>query len=162
MKKILLAVVAVMMTALSVNAQVKIESPHPDLDVKIKRCTYASGTVIIDMLITNFGPDATVVFTNTSTSNRGVVVAYDDEGGAYSYDGNDELKMGISSGGLKRVFNNKFSFPQDIPLKLRVQFPKIDANASKFTMLKIPVESSGEMSISRGSAIVIRNLEWVK
>ncbi len=158
MKKLLLAAVAALITAFSANAQVKIESPHPDLDVKITRCAYASGAVVIDMVVTNFGSDEEIRFHGTSSPSA--AAAYDDDGNVYKYGGNTHISLGLISEGLG--FSPTIILPQDIPLKFRVQLEHIQTNATKFILLKIPVESDGAMDLSFERPIVIRNLEWVK
>ncbi len=157
MKKLLLAAVAALITAFSANAQVKIESPHPDLDVKITRCAYASGAVVIDMVVTNFGSDEEIRFHGTSSPSA--AAAYDDDGNVYKY-GNTDISLGLVSEGLG--FSPRIVLPQDIPLKFRVQVTKIHNNATKFALLKIPVNSDGAMDLSDERPIFIRNLEWVK
>ncbi len=163
MKKLLLAAIAAMITAFSANAQVKIESPHPDLDVKITRCAYANGIVVIDMLITNFGVNEDVRFSGTSSHRSYKTTAYDDDGNQYGY-GNTDVSAGFTN---EKLYNGMFGsggvFPQDIPLKFRFQITNINPNATKFTLLSIPVESNGAMNLrSEESRLIIRNLEWVK
>ena len=48
------------------------------MDIKITRCAYASETVVVDMVITNFGAEEGM-FDNGSYS-REYITAYDDEG----------------------------------------------------------------------------------
>ncbi len=156
MKKLFLAAIAVMITAFSANAQVKIESPHPDLDIKITRCAYASGTVVVDMVLTNFGAD-------TNFDARGAFVsAYDDEGNAYTRD-NMKVKLGLTSQTIDNSRN--FVLPQDVPLKFRLQLEGISANATKFALIKFPPHYGGSdnnMGLDTKKPIIIRNLEWVK
>ncbi|MFR9652031.1 MAG: hypothetical protein SNG35_08425 [Rikenellaceae bacterium] len=156
MKKLILAIVAVVVTTLSVDAQVLIESPHPDLDVKITRCSYASGTVVIDMVLTNYGDE-------TSFDSRGSAVQiYDDEGNAYT-SSNTKILLGLTSLGLGT--SKQIILPQDIPLKFRLQIEGISPKASKFTLVKFPPHYGGSeniMGFDRSKAIMIRNLEWSK
>lgn len=156
MKKLLLAAVAVMMTVLSANAQVKIESPHPDLDVKVTRCAYASGTVVIDMLITNFGAEEKVAFRGSDYDST----AYDDEGNQYN-----KINSKISIGLASQTLSNKMvilPLPQDIPLKFRMQITNVSEAATKFPLVKICTSSKGALDLNVEKPIVIRNLEWVK
>ncbi len=160
MKKIHLAVIAIIMTVFSANAQVKIESPHPDLDVKITRCAYTSGTVIIDLVITNFGIEDEICFMTVKPGNHSATFMYDDEGNSYS--ANDtEILFGTPNKQLKGGWVRN-SFPQDIPIKYRVQFDGINSNASKFTLVKIGLSSNGPLSLNVDKPLIIRNLEWVK
>ncbi|MFI3278044.1 MAG: hypothetical protein SNH13_03995 [Rikenellaceae bacterium] len=153
MKRLFLAAIAVMITAFSVNAQVKIESPHPDLGIKVTRCAYANGTVVIDMLITNFGTEERII------SSFRQVSAYDDEGNMYN-GSTSKIEMGVTNTGLDNGFD--VVFPQDVPLKFRLQIDKISVNASKFALLKFGVESHGSMSLKTDKPIQFRNLEWAK
>lgn len=153
MKRLLLVAVAVVVAAFSVNAQVKISSPHPDLNIKVTRCAYSSGTVVIDMIITNYGSEERLWGT------RSEVVAYDDEGNLYNSNVS-RISMGVTNTGLSTTFNA--DFPQDIPLKFRLQLDKISANASKFSLLKFGLESRGSMSLRYDKPTQFRNLEWVK
>ncbi len=160
MKKIKLAIVAIMMVVFSASAQVKIESPHPDFGVKVTRCVNTSGTVIIDMVITNYGVDEEVRFMDVKPGNHSATFAYDDEG--YSYSANDtEILFGTPNKPLRGGWV-KETFPQDIPIKYRVQFSGINANASKFTMVKIGISSGGPLSLDVDKPLIIRNLEWAK
>lgn len=153
MKKLFLAVVAVVMTALSVNAQVKIESPHPDLNIKITRCACANGIVVVDMLLTNYGADV-------KTDPRDIYMeAYDDEGNAYNSK-NAKFKCGLASGSLNNV---DFALPQDVPLKFRMQIEGVSTNATKLTLLRFPLfySNKNSMGIGKDNPIIIRNLEWL-
>ncbi len=154
MKKFLLAAVAVLVTAFSANAQVKIESPHPDLNIKITRCAYASGTVVIDMVVTNSGVEDTIEILASQ------LAMYDDEGNSYSRD-NSKIEFGFPNKGLSNGGN--FTFPQDIPLKFRIQMGSISADASKFSLMKVGLRSKkGAMSLSFDKPLIFRNLEWEK
>ncbi len=159
MRKLLLAAVAVFVTAFSANAQVKIESPHPDLDIKITRCAYASGTVVIDMVITNFGPDEVLGLRD------GNVSAYDDDGNGYNGN-NSEIRYGFVNQGLKRAGGGSstptFAFPQDVPLKFRIQLSNINNYATKFSLLSIGFSSQKIMGLDVKKPLKFRNLEWVK
>ncbi|MFR9651527.1 MAG: hypothetical protein SNG35_05840 [Rikenellaceae bacterium] len=138
------------------SAQVKIESPHPDFDLKITRCAYSSGTVVIDMLVTNFGAD------DELRLNYGDVFAFDDEGN--SYDGsNMKILCGVPNKALASGWSAQDQkIPQDIPLKYRVQLEGISANASKFSLLSIGFFSNSALSLKSEKPVKIRNLEWAK
>ncbi len=157
MKKLFLAVIAAMITAFSANAQVKIESPHPDLEVKISRCSVAGGKVVIDMVLTNYGSDANLCAINSH------VTAYDDEGNTYDRK-NTSIVLGPTSHELK--VSNKYTLPQDVPLKFRIQIDGISADASKLALLKFAPNSvrtaDSSMNLDWDDYVVIRNLEWAK
>ncbi len=153
MKKLFLAAVAVMMTAFSVNAQVRIQSPHPDLDFKITRCANANGTVIVDVVITNFGMDEDIRL------EEWWIKMYDDEGNSYD-NNNSKIRFGFPN--KEMVWRGGFTFPQDIPLKFRFQFGDISSRASTLSLIKIGMSSNGAMSLSEDKPLLIRNLEWAK
>lgn len=155
MKKIFLAAVVAMIAVFSANAQVKIESPHPDLDVEITRCAYSSGTVVVDMVVTNFGKDEMVRFRGSLIG----AIAYDDDGNQYDKS-NSTISVGLTSS--KLLANTAdVTLPQDVPLKFRVEIQDVSSNATKLMMLKIPLVSQGAMGL-KGKSLVIRNLEWAK
>lgn len=159
MKKIFLAAIVALITVFGANAQVKIQSPHPDLDVKVTRCAYASGTVVIDMVITNFGTEEKISF--LGSSSNAATTAYDDEGNQYTQN-NSKISVGLVSQGLT-TYCQDIILPQDVPLKFRMQITKVSDVATKFPIVKLVAESSrGVMGLSRDKPIVIRNLEWVK
>ncbi|MFR9546431.1 MAG: hypothetical protein SNJ29_12765 [Rikenellaceae bacterium] len=155
MKKLLLALFAVAMTALNVNAQTSVESPHSDLSVKVMSCSYTSGTVVIDMLLTNLGEDM-----EFDTRGSGVI-AYDDQGNAYNSKSSKVL-VGIANQSLK--ISAKYLLPQDVPVKFRIQLDNVSADASKFSIFKFAPHYSSydhnHMEINKDSYIVFRNLTW--
>ncbi len=156
MKKFLLLIVVAMAAIFNTNAQIKVESPHPDLDIQVKRCANSSGTVVIDMIITNFGQEETLRFYGSSSGGT----AYDDDGNQYT-SSNSRISLGLLSIGLDpdRPY---VTLPQDIPMKFRIEVQKVKPNATKFMLLKIPVESSGAMALKKEKPIQFRNVEWAK
>lgn len=161
MKKILLSAIAVFCAVISANAQVKIETPHPDLDIQLKRCAYASGTVVIDLVITNYGIEEKISFCNSAYTNKSdTIMAYDDEGNIYSRSVSD-ISIGVTNEGLSNR-TTEVIMPQDIPIKFRIQLTKISAEASKLALLKLPLISKGAMALSADKPVQFRNLEWVK
>ena len=63
--------------ALSVNAQVKVVSPHPDVKVKFLRCIESGGTAVIEFTVNNLS-NQDQEFTILGYNNYST--AYDDEG----------------------------------------------------------------------------------
>lgn len=153
MKKLLFCAF-VLLLAVGATAQVRIESPHPDLKIKITCCAYASGTVIIDMVLTNMGAEELVYF-----YADGRTTAFDDEGNQYP-SGNYDISLGLANKALANVA--QVTLPKEVPLKFRVQIDKVDANASSLSLVKISVDSHGAMSLKQSKPIVIRNLEFEK
>ena len=140
-------------------AQHRIESPHPDLSVKISRCVEASGTVVVDMVMTNLGKDDIIRFGFTPL--MGPFEAYDDEGNVYKTT-NTKISFGLVSLGLSDDGFVDITFPQDIALKVRLQVEKVDKNASKFSLIKMPVSSvSSNRPLALSDKLIqIRNLEF--
>ena len=66
--------------ALSVNAQVKVVSPHPDVKVKFLRCIESGGTAVIEFTVNNLS-NQDQEFTILGYNNYST--AYDDEGNVY-------------------------------------------------------------------------------
>lgn len=154
MKKIFLIAFVVLVSVFNANAQVRIESPHPDLDVKITKCTSVSGNVLVDMIITNYGAEEEITFAAYSHGNS---AAYDDDGNIYE---SNEFRCKIGSGKLYSYART--IFPTDIPLKVSMQINGISSNATKLLLIKLEVNSNGSMSLNNKKPIVIRNIEWVK
>lgn len=148
MKRIIFVLFVGLLTC-NVYAQHKVESPHPDLKVEIKRAVESTGTAVIDLLITNKGPEEHFSFQAEYST------AYDDEGNQY------EILLGIPN---KKISAREVGFliPQNIPVKLRVQVEKVDPSASKFLMVKISVNSNGSMGLRYEKPIVLRNIDLVK
>ncbi|MFI3258626.1 MAG: hypothetical protein R3Y16_00855 [Rikenellaceae bacterium] len=153
MKKLFTLMVAFFAFVVCVNAQTKIEPQHPDFNFKITRCAQANGTVVIDVVITNYGAEESIYI------DRNNISAYDDEGNIYTR-GNSGILMGATNMGLNDY--SKIVFPQDIPIKFRIQLDKINTNASKFALLKLGFESKGAMALDPKKPLQIRNLEWNK
>jgi len=151
MKKILLFSIMAIMSVM-VSAQIKVESPHPDLNIQVRRAVESSGTVVVDMVITNFGKEEPIKF---CLGNLTESVAYDDEGNEYKsmLMGNPNRQLGLFQ---------EITFPQDVPIKVRLQIDEVDAYATKFSIIKIVAESYKAMNLSKKKPIVIRNLEFVK
>lgn len=157
MKRVVFSVLAILMAVMSASAQVKIESPHPDLDIQVKRCAMASGTVVIDLLVTNYGDEEVVTFLG-SYNNRST--AYDDEGNKYA---NEESSIKVWFSGESLTFrHHNVVLPREVPIKARIQVDKVSPQASKFLLLKFGVESKGAMALNVSKPIQIRNLQWSK
>lgn len=137
------------------KAQHSVSSPHPDLNIKITRAAEASGVLVVDMLITNMGKECSVTFFTDDSENR--TAAYDDDGNSYLSHANAKFKMGLQSVALNS-WPAIITFPQDIPLKVRLQIEKIDPKATKMSLIKILMRSD-DLGL-RDKFIQIRNLEF--
>ncbi|MFR9540012.1 MAG: hypothetical protein SNI49_07625 [Rikenellaceae bacterium] len=158
MKRLFSAAVAILITVFSANAQVKIVSPHPDLEVKVTRCACANGTLIIDLLITNYGETEDI---NICAND---VKLYDDEGNQYNSQSN-KILMGFPNQGLHTKENcvgPSYELPQDVPLKYRFQIDGVKSSASKIVLFSAGFHSREALSLDSKKPLQIRNLEWVK
>ena len=106
------------------------------------------------MLITNMGKECSATFYTDDRENR--TAAYDDEGNSYLSHANAKFKMGLQSVALSSPAT--ITFPQDIPLKVRLQIEKIDPKATKMSLIKILMRSE-DLGL-RDKFIQIRNLEF--
>ncbi len=157
MKRVVFSVLAILMAVVSANAQVKIESPHPDLDIQVKRCAMASGTVVIDLMVTNYVEEEIVTFLGSYNDRS---TAYDDEGNKYANE-ESSIKVWFSGESLTNRYH-RVVLPSEVPIKARIQIDKVSPQASKLLLLKLGVESKGAMALNVSKPIQIRNLQWSK
>ncbi len=136
----------------SVGLRYKIQSPHPDLDVEITRCVNANGMVLIDMVITNESSAAADIL----FSARNITI-YDDEGNSYNSN-NSRILFGFPNMSLET--QKSFSFPQDIPLKFRLQVDAISGKASKLSLINVGLSSGGSMALTPSKPLTIKRLKW--
>lgn len=163
MKRVLFIAMAVLVACVSVNAQVRVSSPHPKLEVKLKRAVEASGTLVIDLLLTNYDNDAEIWLCG-SNGGYGAAIANDDEGNQYSYESKlGKIMLGYPSN-LKDG-NIFLSLLKETPVKYVIQIEGVDRNAAKMIKIRIPVgHSSGGLGMDRDREkyIEISNLEFEK
>lgn len=160
MKK-LFFIAIIMIIAAQMNAQVRVSSPHPKLEIKLKRAVEASGTLVIDLVLTNYDNDAKIWLCG-SNGGYGQAIANDDEGNQYSYESNfGKILLGYPS---KLYDGNIYlSLIKEIPVKYVVQIESVDKNATKMLKIRIPVgHESGGLGMDRGKFIEISNLEFEK
>ncbi len=174
MKNLFLTAAAVLMTIFSVNAQqrstqnnqqnsyqssqanqLKIVSPHPDLNIQVKSCEYSKSTVELDLILTNNGAEETVTFYGTNAGST----AYDNEANQYSK-GSSKITSGPTGGKISTT--SKIVLPRNVPVKYRVEIDKVDKSATSFKLLKLYVSSNGRMSLSKNDPIEIYNVSWGK
>ena len=99
--------------ALSVNAQVKVVSPHPDVKVKFLRCIESGGTAVIEFTVNNLS-NQDQEFTILGYNNYST--AYDDEGNVYR-GGNIQISD-------QTYYAVSVVFPSNIPVKCRESYRK--------------------------------------
>ena len=108
--------------ALSVNAQVKVISPHPDIKVKLLRCKEAGGTATLE---SNQDQEFTILgYNNYST-------AYDDEGNVYR-GGNIQISD-------QTYYAVSVVFPSNIPVKCREHIEKVSKYATEFSKATVGI-----------------------
>jgi len=158
MKKTIL-IISLIFVAICSNAQHKIQTPHPDLDVKLKRAVEANGILVIDLLITNYGSrDENITFEGSSMYYT-TSIAFDDEGNQYK--GGSSISYSVGGEEVYHGTTNVVLSPE-VPVKFRVQIEKVDPYAKAITQLKICCYSRGSMGLERERPIVIKNLEFTK
>ena len=127
MKKVLFLILGLVIT-LSINAQVKIVSPHPDIKVKFLRCIESGGTAVLEFTINNIS-DQDQKFTISGYSNYST--SYDDEGNVYR-GGNIQ----ISDQNYHAV---SIVFPSNIPVKCRQHIEKVSQYSTEFSKATVGI-----------------------
>ena len=127
MKKVLRLLLG-FVSAISINAQVKIVSPHPDIKVKFLRCIESGGTAVLEFTINNIS-DQDQKFTISGYSNYST--SYDDEGNVYR-GGNIQ----ISDQNYHAV---SIVFPSNIPVKCRQHIEKVSQYATEFSKATVGI-----------------------
>lgn len=107
----------------------KIVSPHPDIEIQFKRCIISGSTVILDMIITNYGKDATIQLGGSSYTQ-----VYDDMGNQY-----DKTSVSIADGEMRDW--QSALFPTEVPLKFRMQISDVNPEASMFKRINLNIYS---------------------
>lgn len=122
MKKIAL-LLAALATALGSPAQVRVESPHPDLGFSVKRCmAYGRNSVVLDVVVTNYtDEDQRLYWASDDTS-----VAYDDEGDAHvvRIDDPDDITA---------------VFPPEVPVRVRFRIDGVSRYATSLPAVRIGI-----------------------
>ena len=122
-----------LLTALSVNAQVKVVSPHPDVKVKFLRCIESGGTAVIEFTVNNLS-NQDQEFTILGYNNYST--AYDDEGNLYE-DANIQISDRIGPA-------ISIVFPSNIPVKCKLHIEKISQYATEFSKATLGLLLRGE------------------
>ncbi|MFR9540008.1 MAG: hypothetical protein SNI49_07605 [Rikenellaceae bacterium] len=163
MKKILLLTTLALTLSFSVSAQVKIQAPHPDLEVKIQSCKYSNGSVYLGLLITNYGSTEDISFLGSQDTPQSIAAkAYDNEGFIYT-NKTSTISIGVADGSQNARGEYKgYSIPTNQPTLVNVVITKVCSFATKFERLDLPLKSSGSMKLSEKYPMRIYNLEWVK
>lgn len=119
--------------ALSVNAQVKVVSPHPDIKVKFLRCIESSGTAVIEFTVNNLSNQDKEF---NLSSCCGYSTSYDDEGNLYE-DANIQISDRIGPA-------ISIVFPSNIPVKCKLHIEKISQYATEFSKATLGLLLRGE------------------
>lgn len=107
----------------------QIVSPHPDIEIQFKRCIISGSTVIMDMVITNYGKDAEI-----QLGGRSYTKVYDDLGNQYN-----ETSVSIADSEMSDW--RSALFPTDVPLKFRMQISDINPEVSMFKRINLNIYS---------------------
>lgn len=125
------------------RSSVKITSPHPDIEIQYKSCIMAGSTVLLDLVITNYGKDAKIQLGGSSDTN-----AYDDSGNQYN-----ETRVSIADGEMKDW--DSVVFPTEVPLKFKMQILGVSSEASQFKRINLKIYSK---SLSNIEPIILQNV----
>lgn len=106
----------------------QITSPHPDIAVQFKRCAIAGSTAILDLVITNYGKDATIQLGGSSNQ------VYDDTGNQYP-------KTNVSIADGKMISWDQELFPTEVPLKFRMEIYDVASKATTFKRINLNIYS---------------------
>lgn len=147
----MVAMVAMMFNA---NAQVKVESPNSNLNVKIINCTMSNETAVINMVLSNYGPDEELSISN------GDIEIYDNKGNYYDSK-NTKITLGLTSA-KKLSSSSSFTLPKDSPLKFSVSIKGVSEKTSKLTLMKLGFKSKGKLKLKKSDPVQIRNIEFSK
>lgn len=121
----------------------QIVSPHPDIEIQFKRCIISGSTVILDMIITNYGKDATIQLGGSSYTQ-----VYDDMGNQY-----DKTSVSIADGEMRDW--QSALFPTEVPLKFRMQISDVNPEASMFKRINLNIYSK---TIKFDEVIILYNV----
>lgn len=124
------------------SSEFQIVSPHPDIDIQFKRCVISGSTAIIDMIITNYGKDATIQLGGYSNK------VFDDEGNQYP-----NTRTSIADGEMQDW--DQALFPTDVPLKFRLEIYNVSSKAEIFKRINLNIYSE---SISFSKPIILTNV----
>lgn len=111
----------------------KIVSPHPDLDIKFKRCAASASTVVIDLVMTWYGDDAQIRLGGKG-SNKNITMAYDDQGKQYDC---YSLGVSIAGGNFEYSMGATELFPMEVPMKVRIQIENVSESVQVFKRILI-------------------------
>lgn len=158
MKKLFLVAVAALITAFSANAQVRVESPNPDLDVKVVNSTLSNSTLTVDILVTSLASAEQEVYFYGGLFDT---TACDNTGTNY---GPKPSMITIGLAGLELKNMVKPILVPNTPTKIRFQIPNIDENASEIELFSISVRTNKDsvIPLSKDKPILIHNLDWTK
>lgn len=148
MKRLLLIAFVMFMAVLCAEAQVKIQSPSRDIDVKMRKCQSEGENVLIEFLLTNNGEkDIKNVFYASAAFPS---TAHDDEGGSY------KLEYGSLAGEAISSFTHNCKatqLPVGVPVRCALLVDNVDPNAAMFSLIRLNIYLDGSLK-----PLLIRNL----
>ena len=129
----------------------KIVTNHPDLSIKLKRCSVSGKTCVIDLLITNNGSDDVSMQMAGGDYHSS---AFDDEGNQYNRD-SFKVKMGNSY--LTAGFLNSCSLPSGTPIKARIQIEGTAEEATTFTRIQLQLACDA-LGLDKDKLVMLYNI----
>ena len=125
------------------HSNIKITSPHPDIEIKYKNCVMAGSIAILDLVITNNGKDAQIQLGGSSYTR-----VYDDSGNQYT-----ETYVSIADGEMKNW--DSILFPTEVPLKFRMQIAGVSSKATLFKRINLNIYSK---TLNNTEPIILPNI----
>lgn len=163
MKKTIFSVLMLFLLSFVANAQIKTtrQCIPIDMDIKVKRCVVSGSQGYIDLVFTNHTgkliSDVIVMRQEPCADvlENDQTIMYDDEGGVYK----PTYKGGISwiSFGGSDALNNRTTLPEDVPVKMRIEFQGISEFATEISMLNIALRGISSYNYGIGS-VTFRNI----
>lgn len=129
----------------------KVVTNHPDISIKLKRCSVSGKTCVIDLLITNNGSDDISMQMAGGDYHSS---AFDDEGNQYNRD-SFKVKMGNSY--LTAGFLDSCPLPSGTPIKARIQIEGTAEEATSFTRIQLQL-SSYELGLDKDKLVMLYNI----
>lgn len=139
----------------------RIETGHPDLLVKVKRCQAAGDRLVLDLLIKNLCCETSLRFGGGNAFEYGGSIAYDDEGNKYT-----GMDMLVNWGTDEPGHIARVNLPENVPLKFRVTLKGFDKNATFLSKVNLYCSSKelgikwGEYYIELFNVPVSREGDW--
>lgn len=128
------------LVSLGLYAQIKIESPTRDIEVRMRGCAADGDNVLVECLLTNIGQKDIPELFLAGTAFP--CVAYDDEGTSY--------KVTEGAVGGERIAYlggpvKSCALPMGVPVKCRLLVEQVNPVAASFALIEVQLYIGGEL-----------------